>query len=200
MQEALERHEAREPFVVRLRLDLGLAELLRVVQVEVNRAHQPDEGVQAEEGEHADQQAGHGEEDHVEQRIILAVERIGVGLVFGEPGGGRGMALLAGGQDVGLGEPRRRIGRRQHVVMAVAVVAGGDIGGDVGLAEGHGLAVVGVAVVGQAVLVAFAAALSLAILKWPFWGVSISWALWQSVQTGPRLSPLASNWPWTLLS
>src|SRR5512137_916452 len=43
-------------------------------------------------------------------------------------------------------------------MMAVAVVAGGDIGSDVRLAEGHGFAVVGVPVVGQAVLVAFATA------------------------------------------
>ena len=84
MQEALEGHEAGEPFVVRLGLDLGFAELLRVVQVEVERADEPDEGVHAEEGEDADQQAGHAEEDRVQQRIILAVERIGVGLVFGE--------------------------------------------------------------------------------------------------------------------
>ena len=53
----------------------------------------------------------------------------------------------------------RRVGGRQHVVMAVAVVAGGDIGGDVRLAQGHGFAVVGVAIMLQPVLVAFAAAL-----------------------------------------
>ena len=152
MQEALEGHEAGEPFIVGLGLDLGFAELLRVVQVKVKRAHEPDEGVQAEEGEDADQQAGHAEKDRVEQRIILAVERVGVGLVFGEPDRRGGMTLLARGQDVGLGEPRGRVGGRQHVVMAVAVVAGGDIGGDVRLAQGHGFAVVGVAIMLQPVL------------------------------------------------
>ena len=43
--------------------------------------------------------------------------------------------------------------------MAVAVVAGGHIGGDVRLAQGHRLAVVGIAVMLEAVLVALAAAL-----------------------------------------
>ena len=51
------------------------------------------------------------------------------------------------------------VGGRQHVVVAVAVVAGGDFGGDVGLAQRHGLAVVGFAVMLQPVLVALAAAL-----------------------------------------
>src|ERR1035437_2504633 len=41
-------------------------------------------------------------------------------------------------------------------MVAVAVVAGSDIGGDVRLAEGHGFAVVGVAVMLQPVRVAFA--------------------------------------------
>ena len=85
-------------------LIFGFAELLRVVQVEVKRAAQPDHGVQAEEDEDADQQAGHAEKDHVQQRIILAVQRVGVGFVFGEADRRAGMTLLAGGQDVGLGE------------------------------------------------------------------------------------------------
>src|ERR1017187_8188734 len=41
--------------------------------------------------------------------------------------------------------------------MAMAVVAGGDIGGDVGFAQGHGFAVVGVAIMLQPIRVAFAA-------------------------------------------
>jgi len=36
--------------------------------------------VQPEEGKDPDQQAGHAEKDRVQQRIILAVERVGVGL------------------------------------------------------------------------------------------------------------------------
>src|ERR1019366_4585572 len=43
--------------------------------------------------------------------------------------------------------------------MAVAVVASGDIGGDVRLAESHGFAVGGIAIMFQPVLVAFAAGL-----------------------------------------
>src|ERR1051325_12039010 len=42
--------------------------------------------------------------------------------------------------------------------MTVAVVAGGDIGGDVGVAQAHLFAVIGVAVMFEPVLVAFAAA------------------------------------------
>ena len=38
MQEALERHEAREPFVVLLGFDFGFAERFRVVQVEIDHA------------------------------------------------------------------------------------------------------------------------------------------------------------------
>ena len=103
------------------------------------------------------EQAGHPQKHHVEQRIILFVHRVGVRLVFGEADGGARMTLLAGGEDVGLGKMRRRIGRRQDVVLAVAVVAGGDGGRGVGFAEGHGLAVVGFAIMFQPVGVAFAA-------------------------------------------
>ncbi len=79
MQEPLERRETREPFAVHLRLNLGFAEFLRVVQVKINGAHQPAEGVQAEEGERADEQAGHAQKHRVEQRIIFPVQRIGMG-------------------------------------------------------------------------------------------------------------------------
>ena len=48
---------------------------------------------------------------------------------------------------------------RQDVVVAVAIVAGGHFGGDVGPAQHHGLAVVGVAIMRQPVLVAAAASL-----------------------------------------
>ena len=67
------------------------------------------------------------------------------------------MTLPAGGEDVGFRQVRCRVGRRQHVVMTVAVVAGGHGGGRVRLAKCHGLAVVGVPVMRQPVLVAFAA-------------------------------------------
>ncbi len=134
----------------------------------------------------------------MQDRIVLAVERVGVGFVLGEADRRAGMALLAGGQDVGLGEVRVGIGGGQDVVVAVAVIAGGDIGGDVGLAQGHGFAVVGVAVMGQAVLVAPAAALVAGHLEVAVLGRLDRCAVWQSVQTGPRLSPLASSWPCTL--
>ena len=101
----------------------------------------------------------------MEQRIILAVERVGVGSVFGEADRRGGVTLLARGQDVGPGQPRGWVGGRQHVVMAVAVVAGGDVGGDVWLAEGHGFAVVGVAIMLQPILVAFPAPLVAQHLK-----------------------------------
>jgi len=109
MQEALHGHEAGEPLIVRLGLDLGFAELLRVVQEKVDRPHEPDEGVQTEEGEDADQEARHAEKDHVQQRVILPVKRVGVRLVFGELDRCRGMTLLAGRQDVGLGKARGRV-------------------------------------------------------------------------------------------
>src|ERR1035437_5010860 len=43
--------------------------------------------------------------------------------------------------------------------MAVAVVAGSNLGGNVGLAEGHGFPVIGIAIMLQPILVAFPAAL-----------------------------------------
>ena len=159
MQKPLERHETRKPFVVRLRFDLRFAECFWIVQIQINGAHQPDDGVQPEERKHADQQAGHAQEHGVQQRIIFAVERIGVRLVFRETGRGIRMTLLAGAEDVRFGQTRRGIGRRQHVVMAVAVVTGGDVGGHVRFAQRHGFAVISVAIMFEPVLVAFAAAL-----------------------------------------
>ncbi len=44
-------------------------------------------------------------------------------------------------------------------MMAVAVITGGDGGGDGRFAEGHGLAVVSVAIMFEAIFVAFAATL-----------------------------------------
>ena len=157
MQEPFERHETREPFAVRLRRDFRFAELLRIVQVQIDGADEPHERVQPEEGERADEQAGHAEENHVQQRIILFVHRVGVRPVFGKADGRAGMTLLAGGEDVGFRKVRRGIGRRQDVVLAVAIVTGGDAGRGVGFAQGHGLAVIGFAIMFQPVGVAFAA-------------------------------------------
>ena len=69
------------------------------------------------------------------------------------------MALLAGADDLILVQARTRIVDGENIVVAVAVVAGGHIGGDVGLTESHRLAVVGFAIVGKAVLMALAATL-----------------------------------------
>ena len=133
---------------------------LRVVQIEVAGAEQPRQGVRAEEHKHAHQQRGHATgRSQCSSGIVLAVQRVGVGLVLGEAALAPRMALPARGQDVGLGEVGVRVGGRQHVVMAVAVVTGGHIGGDVRPAQGHRLAVIGVAIMRQAVLVALAAAL-----------------------------------------
>ena len=43
-------------------------------------------------------------------------------------------------------------------MIAVAVIAGSDFRGDVGLAQGHGLAMISLAIMFEAVFVAFAAA------------------------------------------
>src|SRR5262249_402762 len=64
-----------------------------------------------------------------------------------------GMALLARGQNVGFGKSRLRVCRRQHIVMPMAVVAGSDIRRYVRLSKGHGFAVVGIAIMLEAILV-----------------------------------------------
>jgi hypothetical protein len=51
----------------------------------------------------------------------------------------------------------------------------------------------------QPVLVAFAATLVADGLEIVPRRILDLVRVWQSVQTGPRWSPLASNWPWTLL-
>lgn len=61
MQEALEWHKACKPFIVFLHAGLGFTEFFRVVQREINHPRLPNDGVQAKEGEHADEQAGNGE-------------------------------------------------------------------------------------------------------------------------------------------
>ena len=63
MQEAIERREARKPFLAFLGLDLGFAKGLRVVQIELNWSGTARRSVcSAEEDEHAHQQRGHAQE------------------------------------------------------------------------------------------------------------------------------------------
>ena len=153
MEEALKGGEAGEPNVPLLRFDLGFAEGLGVVQIEIAGAKEPQGGVRAKEGEDADEQRGHRHEGPMQLRKMFGIQRVGVGNVFGEAGGGAGMALFAGGHNVALGKVRGRVGGRLHVVVAVAAVAGGDFGDAMSLAQRHGFAMIGLAVVGQAVLV-----------------------------------------------
>ena len=56
--------------------------------------------------------------------------------VLGESGGGARMALGAGGADVLFGELGVRVGNRQDVVVAVAVITGGHVGGGVRVGGG----------------------------------------------------------------
>ena len=154
VQEALERREAGEELAVGVDLRLGLPERLRVVQVEIHRAHQPEKGVDAEHREHPHQQRGHEKEHPVEQRIVGPVERVGVRLVLRELRPDAGMALPAGADDAPRGQARARIADREHVVVPVAVVAGRDGGRDVGPAQRHRLAVVRLVVVREAVFMA----------------------------------------------
>ena len=125
--------------------------------VEPDGAEQPEQRVAAEQGEGDHQQGRHDDEDIVELGEVLAVQRVRMGSVAGEAGVGLGVALAAGVDDVAGGQAGVGIGGAQHVMVAVAVVAGGHMAGTVGLAQGHGLAVVGVAVVLQAVRMALAA-------------------------------------------
>ena len=87
------------------------------------------------------------------------VQRVGVGLILGEFCVHARVALRARRDDPALRQPRARIADGEHIVVAVAIVAGGDVRGDIGLAERHRLAVIGFVVVCQPVLVAFAARL-----------------------------------------
>ena len=86
----------------------------------------------AEEGEDAEQQRGHEQEGEVERRVVLAVQRVGVRDVLGEADGGVRVALRAGGRRCCPCERREsglEAGRMSW--CAVAVVAGGHVGGDV---------------------------------------------------------------------
>ena len=85
VQEPLERREAGEPLVVRLGLDLGLAEGLRVVQVQVHRAEQPEQRCAApKKANMPTSRPVMRMKDQCSSGIVLAVERVGVGHVLGE--------------------------------------------------------------------------------------------------------------------
>ena len=82
----------------------------------------------------------------------------------------------------------------------VAVVARGDFGRGIGFAECHGLAVVGFAVMREAVGVALAAALVADGLEIVARRIDDFMRAVAVNAHRPRASPLASSWPWTLLS
>ena len=113
--------------------------------------------MQAEEREDPDEERRHPEVHRVERGIVDPVPRVRVRLVLGELYAHARVALLACGEDPPRGKPGPRVGFREHVVVPVAVVAGRDVGGHVRPAQGHCLAMVGLAVVGQAGLMAFPA-------------------------------------------
>src|SRR5690606_20227191 len=92
-------------------------------------AGEPEERVQAEEGEDRDQQAGHRPEGVEQVRARLRVVVAGVGQEVGEARVGGGVARPAR-LDAVVGVERRGRGRGgEDVVRAVAVVALGDVGG-----------------------------------------------------------------------
>ena len=157
VEEALERAEAGELLVVGGGLNLRLPECLRVVQVQVDRPHDPQECVQAEKGEDADEQRRHRDIDLVKKRVMRRVEGVGMRPVLRELDADTRVALLAGRDDAPLRQARPRVADREDVVMPVAVIAGGDRGGDIRPSERHRLAVVGLVVVDEPVLVAAAA-------------------------------------------
>ena len=113
--------------------------------------------MRAKEREHAKQKAGHHHEDKVEERVFFPVERIGVRNVSCKSDGGTRVAFGTGGADVLFGKLGVGIGYREDIMVAVAVEAGCHIAGDVRLAQSHRFAVVGIPVMLQAFLVAFAA-------------------------------------------
>jgi len=129
------------------------------VQIQPDGAEQPGERVQAKKGEGSDEQSRHPQEDRVEQGIIFLIKRVGVRPVFGKFLGRARMAFLAGHQNIGGREMRGRVRRRQDIVEAVAIIAGGDFRRRIGPAESHGLAMVGFAIMVEAVLMALAATL-----------------------------------------
>src|SRR5258706_15334445 len=102
MQESLEGNKAREPLSSILSVGLGFAEGLGVVKIKIAGAERPGAGVPAEKHENTDQQRGHEQEGAMEDRIVLAVQRIGVRLILSESNIGARVALLAGGQDIGF--------------------------------------------------------------------------------------------------
>src|SRR4051812_24352500 len=96
MQEALERLKPGEPFTAILRVSFCFAESFRVGPIEIPRAPEPRHSMTAKESKHSSQQPRHAPKNSVQNRIVLAVERVGVRLVFREAGGRTGMTLPAG--------------------------------------------------------------------------------------------------------
>ena len=129
------------------------------MQIKINRADEPAERMQSEKRERADEQSGHRQKNGVEERIMFSILRIGVRIVFRETHRRIRMTFLAGDENICRRQLRARIGRRQNVVIAVAVVTGGDFRRDVWFAERHSFAVIGFAIMRQPIGVAFAATL-----------------------------------------
>ena len=91
-------------------------------------ALQPQQVVQAEEAEHAEQQAGHAQPDQVDVEIAFRVRRVGVRVEGQERRIDVRVAGAAGLGQVGRVDARARVGCRQVVVRRVAVGAGRGLG------------------------------------------------------------------------
>jgi hypothetical protein len=85
------------------------------------------------------------------------IPRVRMRLVLGELDAHSRVALLARSEDPPRREPGAGVGFREHVMVPMAIVARRDVRGHVRPAQGHCLAMVGLAIVRQAVLMAFAA-------------------------------------------
>ena len=127
------------------------------MQIEINGAHAPRDGVQAKEAERADEQSGHREEHDVQHGIILFVERVRVRPVFGELGRRARMTFLTSHENICRRQMRSRIGSGQHVVESVTVITRSHGGRGIRFAQRHGFAVIRFAVMFQTVCVTLAA-------------------------------------------
>jgi len=159
VQHTLKRGEPRKPLVAHLGADFGFPEGFGIMQEEIDGTEEPEEGMESEKGKGAHQQSCHGKEDEMEQGVMFAIRGIGVWNILGEVRRGPGMTLSAGLNDIVGGQPGLGIGWRQDVMMSMAVVAGGHLGGIMGGPQCNGLAVIGFQIVFKTILVAFPAAL-----------------------------------------
>ncbi len=89
----------------------------------VSSANQPQDGVEHEEAENADEKDVHEQANEVKAGAQGAVVCIGVRLIFDEACVGPGVALAAGSDEVCRIDGREGIGRRPDVVGAVAIPA-----------------------------------------------------------------------------